>query len=140
MSTYSVATPATTVESRFLTGVLRMDALASGALGLLLLLAGVVLEGPIGLSALLGVPVGLSLGAGLFLAGWTAALVMIARHPAVRRTALREVIAVNAAWVVASLALIFAGDLTTLGIVVVAVQAAAVAVLADLQFASLRRG
>lgn len=57
-----------------------------------------------------------------------------------RRTALREVIAVNAAWVVASVAVIFAGpDLTTLGTIVIAVQAAAVAVLVDLQFNALRR-
>lgn len=34
------ASAAETVESRFLTGVLRLDALASGALGALLLLGG----------------------------------------------------------------------------------------------------
>lgn len=139
-NTHANASTADTVESRFLTGVLRLDALASGGLGALLLLAGVVLEGPIGLSELLGLPVGLSLGVGLFLLGWTAALLLIARRPAVRRTALREVIAVNAAWVVASVAVIFAGpDLTTLGIIVIAAQAAAVAVLAELQFNALRR-
>ncbi|TWD80943.1 hypothetical protein FB561_2041 [Kribbella amoyensis] len=133
MSTNLDAVSNNVVTGRFLTQVLRLDAVASGGLGVLLLAAGWALDGPLGL------PLGLSLGAGAFLLLWAAALLMIGRGPALNRTAVTEVIVVNVAWVIASLALLFLVDLTGLGIAFVIAQAAAVGLFAELQLTGLRK-
>ncbi|GAB3809712.1 hypothetical protein [Kribbella italica] len=133
MSTETISAAAATVQSRFLTRVIRLDAVASGALGVLLLGAGWALDGPLGLSSTL------SAGAGAFLVLWSAALLMIGRRPAVRRTAVREIVAINLAWVVASLGALFVLELTALGVGFVIVQAVAVGLFAELQLTGLRR-
>lgn len=135
MSTQTIDAGRTTstVRSRFLSQVLRFDAVASGGLGVLLLAANDVLDG------VLGLPRVLSLSAGAFLLVWTAALLLIARRPDLNRMAVSEVIVVNFAWVVASVAAVFAVDLTGLGIAFVVAQAAAVAVFAELQLTGLHK-
>ncbi|ADB34220.1 conserved hypothetical protein [Kribbella flavida DSM 17836] len=133
MSTQSITATGTTVQSRSLTQVIRLDAVASGALGVVLLGAGWALDGPLGL------PTALSVGAGAFLLAWTAALLLIARGPAMKRTAVLEVIGVNAVWVAASLAALVTVDLTGLGIAFVLAQAAAVGVFTELQVTALRK-
>jgi hypothetical protein len=122
-----------TVQSRFLTRVVRLDAVASGGLGVLLLAVGWALEGPLGL------PMELSAGAGAFLLLWTAALLLVSRHSAMSRTAVAEVIAINALWVVSSLAVMLLHDLTAIGVAFVVAQAAAVGLFAELQLTALRK-
>ncbi len=133
MSTETISTASATVQSRFLTRVIRLDAVASGGLGVLLLGAGWALDGP------LGVSVALSAGVGAFLVLWGVALLLIGRRPAVRRTAVVEIVAINVAWVVASLAALFVLELTALGVGFVIVQAVAVGLFAELQLTGLRR-
>ena len=135
MSTQTIGAAGTTmtVRSRFLSQVLRFDAIASGGLGVLLLGANSVLDDALGL------PTVLSLSAGAFLLVWTAALLLIARRPDLNRTAVNEVVVVNLAWVVASIAAVFTVDLTGLGIAFVLAQAGAVALFAELQLTGLRK-
>ncbi|GAB2642552.1 hypothetical protein [Kribbella swartbergensis] len=133
MTTPSIAVSnSNIVENRFLTRVVRLDAVASGGLGVLLLAAGWALKDPLGL------PIALSAGAGAFLLAWAAALLLISRRPAINRTAVTEVIAINAIWVAASLALVVFLDLTGLGVAFVLAQAAAVGLFAELQLTALR--
>ncbi|NOL41108.1 hypothetical protein HPO96_12725 [Kribbella sandramycini] len=111
---------------------MRLDAVASGALGVLLAGIGSALEGPLGL------PRELSLAAGAFLIVWALALLAIGRRTAINRTAVLVVVAVNAAWVIASVALLLgAFEFTGLGIAFVLAQAVAVAAFAGLQAKSL---
>ena len=114
---------------------LRLDAVASGALGLLSLAA----APPLG--ALLGVPAALLYPVGAGLLVWAAGLGLAAARPAVSRPVVRGVIALNALWVAASAAAILAGwlPLTAPGTAFVAAQAVAVAAFADLQLVGLRR-
>jgi hypothetical protein len=69
MSTETISTAGAIAQSRFLTRVIRLDAVASGGLGVLLLGAGRALDGPLGLS------VALSAGVGAFLVLWGAVAV-----------------------------------------------------------------
>jgi hypothetical protein len=112
----------------------RVDALVSGASGLLLAAAAPLLDD------LLGAPIAVLLPLGLFLLAYSSALVLVARRGAQAR-AVKAVVAGNAIWVVASVAVVLADvlTLTTTGVVFTLLQAAAVAVLAELQFASARR-
>jgi hypothetical protein len=111
---------------------LRLDALASGALGLLLL----VLTGPA--EDELGMPVGFSIGAALVMLGWAGFVVWVAAHPS--RGFVTEVVALNLVYVAASV-LVAVTDwvaLTDLGVVLVLAQALAVLGLTAGQFAGLR--
>jgi hypothetical protein len=114
---------------------LRVDAVASGALGLLSLVAAPAL------SELLGPPSTLLWPTGLFLVAYAAALWAAAARPRVNRPFAWAVIVGNTLWVVASVAVVVVGPfaLTVLGVAVVLAQAAAVALFADLQFLGLRR-
>jgi hypothetical protein len=119
---------------RFLSRVLLVDAVATGATAALLL-AGAELLQP-----LLQLPAALLRGAGLFLVPfvvWVAAMSRMARVPP---RAMAAVVAINAAWVVASVWLVAGGPYqpNVLGIAFVLVQAAAVAVFADLGWFGLR--
>jgi hypothetical protein len=69
MSTETISTAGAIAQSRFLTRVIRLDAVASGGLGVLLLGAGWALDGPLGLSG------ALSAGVGAFLVLWGAVAV-----------------------------------------------------------------
>lgn len=112
--------------------VLRLDALASGALGVLLL----VLFDPA--DDELGLPVALSVTVGILLLGWAGFVGWVAQRPS--RSLVTEVVALNLVYVVASAVFAFAERvaLTDLGVAFVLVQAAAVLGLAAGQVAGLR--
>lgn len=139
MSTLDTAThePAarTSDGGRLLRRALRLDAAASGALGVVSLAAAPALVD------LLGPPAPVLVGVGAFLVVFAAGLLVLAARPVVPRPAAWTVVLGNAAWVGGSvLATLVAGSsLTGLGVAVVLAQAAAVAVFADLQWLGLRR-
>ena len=120
---------------RLLRIALRLDAAASGALGLLGLAAATPLAG------LLGPTTGELRATGAFLVGYALALVLIAARPAISRAAAWTVVVGNTLWVLGSIGAVVAGwdTFTALGVAVVLAQAAAVAVFADLQWLGLRR-
>ncbi|MDD7937334.1 hypothetical protein PHK61_02745 [Actinomycetospora lutea] len=135
MSTTTTATTAADTQ-RTLRGVLRLDAAASGALGVAAAAGAGVLD------TLLGLSTPLLLGVGVFLVVYATGLVLLAGRPAIPRPATWVVVLGNSAWVLMSLGLVVGAwdQLTVLGAVVVLAQAAAVAVFADLQWATgLRR-
>lgn len=110
--------------------VLLLDAVASGALGLAAAAGASVLDDLLGLSA------GLLVGVGLFLVVYAAGLVALARRTTIPRGPTTVVVLGNAAWVLASVALVIGAweHLTTVGAVVVLAQAGAVAMFAELQY------
>ncbi|MCY1285547.1 hypothetical protein D9M68_418690 [compost metagenome] len=121
--------------SPLLRRALQADALASGAMGLLLALA----AGP--LEELLGLPRALLMGAGIGLLPFALALGWLANRESVRRGWIWAVLAINTVWVIDSLSLLALGwvEPTLLGKVFVIGQAVAVALLAELEFFGLRR-
>ena len=114
---------------------LKLDALVTGANGLAYLAAAGALDG------LLGVQAGTLRGLGGFLVTFAALVWLAGTRAPIRPAAAEAVIAANAAWVVASLALVAFDWLTpsTPGIVWALMQAATVAGFAALQYAGLRR-
>ena len=118
-----------------LRGVLLVDAVVSGATGLLLAAGAGLLNEPLGL------PHGLLQYAGLSLLPFAAVVVWIATRDPLARASVKAVVAANALWVVASVALLMSGQVspTAIGIAFVLIQAVAVAALADVQFLALRR-
>jgi len=114
-----------------LRAVLRLDAVASGTLGLAAVAGAGVLD------TALGLPSSLLLGVGVFLVVYAAGLVALAGRAVIPRPATWVVVLGNSAWVLASLGLVVGAwdRLTVLGAVIVLAQAAAVAVFADLQYA-----
>jgi hypothetical protein len=121
--------------SPLLRRVLQVDALASGASGLLMLAGAGALEGPLGL------PVPLLRFAGLALLPWAVLVGWLSVRATLSRRAVWAVIICNLLWA-ADCVLLLAGGFvspTGLGIAFVLVQAAVVAVLADLQWLGLRR-
>ena len=119
---------------RFLHRLLLVDAAATGATALLLIFAADVL------APLLALPAMLLRGAGLCLVPFVAWVVALARAPQVPRRAMAAVVAINAAWVAASVWLVVGGAYAPSlpGIVFVLAQAAAVAAFADLGWFGLR--
>ncbi len=135
-NTMTTTTATTTTARRdLLRTVLRLDAAASGALGIAAAAGAGVLD------TLLGLPADLLLGVGIFLVVYAAGLVLLATRARMPRPAVWVVVLGNAAWVLASLGLAVGlwSALTVLGVVIVLAQAGAVAVFADLQYAGLRR-
>lgn len=120
---------------RLLRLALRVDAAASGALGLAGLLAAPRV------ADLLGPPAPLLFGVGAFLVIFALSLLVLAARPEIPRPAGRLVVIGNGAWVAASVVAVVIGweALTALGVGVVLAQALAVAVVADLQWLGLRR-
>lgn len=119
----------------FLRRVLAFDALTSGAMGLMLIVAAGAL-GP-----LLNLPVPLLRGVGLSFIPFVALVAYAAtRNPASRSLALTVAI-LNAVWVVASVGLLMSGLVAPniLGTVFVAAQAVFVGILAELQIIGARR-
>jgi hypothetical protein len=111
---------------------LRLDAIASGGLGALLLATAGLLDEPLGL------PVGLTLVVGGVLLVWSGLVGWIsvgASEPLAK-----DVVAGNVVWVAASTVFAVSGwvELTGLGVAFVVAQAAAVAGLTCLQVAGLR--
>ena len=120
---------------RLLRIALRLDAAASGALGVLSVAAAAPLAG------LLGPTAGMLRGTGAFLIGYALVLALVAARPTIPRPAAWAVVAGNTVWVLGSIGAVVAGlaTFTGLGVAVVLAQAAAVAVFADLQWLGLRR-
>ena len=139
MSTYRTSVGSNRAIGDDLSGLLRLalrlDAAASGALGLLALLAGPAVDELLGTRRALLWPVG------LFLVAYATLLWIMAVPASVSRPSVRIVIAGNLLWVVASVAVVATGwlALTGLGVALVLAQAAAVALFANLQFLGLRR-
>lgn len=119
---------------RFLPRVLLVDAVATGATALLLLAGAEFLQ------PLLQLPAALLRGAGLFLLPFVACVGAMSRMAQVPPRAMAAVIAINAAWVVASVWLVVGGPFQpgVLGTAFVLAQAAAVAVFAELGWFGLR--
>ena len=122
-------------SSRLLRTALSLDAAACAATGLLLSLA----AGP--LSGLLGLPPAFLRGAGLVLLPCAALLAWFAGRGTLPRLAVHAVIGVNLLWIADSVAILVAGwfQPTALGIAFVLAQAAAVAVVTELEVIGLKR-
>lgn len=111
------------------------DAIASGAMGLLLVLA----AAPLG--DWFGLPVGLVREVGLILMPYAALLACLASRAKTPRLPAQFVVAGNVLWVAGSLLLLVSGVVspTRLGIAFVIGQALIVAILAEVQLIGLRR-
>jgi hypothetical protein len=114
---------------------LLLDALASGAAGLLLLVAAGPLDG------MLGLPTALLRWAGAVLVPFAAGLVYLARRPHVSARAAWAVVVANVLWAVDSALLLATGWVapTAFGTAFVLAQAALVAAFAVAEHAALRR-
>jgi hypothetical protein len=112
---------------------LLLDATASGAMGIVMAAA------PGFVGNLLNLPTGFVLYIGLFFVAFAASLLVLRRYP--QPALIWLVILGNFAWAIASIAILFTSVIApnTLGIVVIAGQALAVAVFAELQFMGQRR-
>jgi hypothetical protein len=119
----------------FLRRALMLDAVASGAAGLLMIAGAGLLEG------FLGLPAALLRGAGLVLAPYVGFVIWAGTREAISRPAVWTIIAANALWAVASGLLLVSGLVapTALGHAFVIGQALVVALLGELQYAGLRR-
>lgn len=122
-------------SSTFLRRALIIDAVISGASGLLML------AGAAPLSRILGVSTELLTSAGLSLLPFTAFLIWLCTRAALPRTTVWLVIALNIGWVIGSIALLFVDGLNPsgFGIAFILVQAIAVAAFAEIQYVGLRR-
>ncbi|SFB83339.1 hypothetical protein SAMN05428997_102270 [Bosea sp. CRIB-10] len=122
-------------SSRFLRNALALDAAACAATGLLLTF------GADALSGLLGFPAEFLRGAGLVLLPCAAALAFFAGRVRLPRLAVYAVIGINILWVADSVLILVAGWFTpsTLGIAFVLAQAAAVAIVTELEVIGLKR-
>jgi hypothetical protein len=123
------------LPSSLLRRALQADAIFSGASGVLLAL------GAADLGPLLNLPVALLREAGLFLIVYAAFVGWLGTRSSFPKILVAAVIAGNAAWTLSSIALMFSGAVTPnlLGETVLATQAIAVGILAELQFLGLRR-
>jgi hypothetical protein len=121
--------------SRFLKTALALDAAACAGTGLLLAFA----AGP--LSGWLGFPAGFLRGAGLILLPCAAVLVWLAARQTLPRLAVHAVIGVNLLWIADSIAILVIGwfQPSGYGIALVLAQAAAVAVVTELELIGLKR-
>ena len=121
-------------ETTFLRRTLISDAAVSGTTGLLMLFAAAPL------SQLLHIPGDLLRIAGASLLPFCAFLVWIITRPSMPRVPVLTVIALNAAWILGSIALLFAEaiDPNRVGVAFITVQAIAVAVFTEMQYAGLR--
>ncbi len=121
--------------SSYLKKVLIADAAVSGAAAV------AMMAGSTFLPALLGLPAGLLLWAGVALVPFVAGLFLVIRQQQVAPGVVVAIIAINIAWVVASLIVAFGPVFapTLLGKVFVVAQAATVALFAELQILGLRR-
>lgn len=125
----------TTTNTTFLRRVLALDAVASGATGLLMAAGATLLEGITAIDADFARP------PGLFLIAYAAAVAVLAsrREPPARLV--WAVIAVNLLWTVESVLTLLLGwiEPNALGVAFVLAQAGAVAGLAGLQVIGLKK-
>src|SRR5262245_50214286 len=122
-------------SSVFLRRALVLDALASGATALLVIVAAGFMD------VRLCFPVARLRGPGLLLVPYVAFVVFVATRPRIEPAAVLIIIACNALWALASFLLLLSGKLapTGLGIAFVVAQALVVALLGELQWLGLRR-
>lgn len=123
------------IVSDFLRRTLLVDAVITGATGLLLAF------GASPLSGLLGLPEALLFWAGVSLLPFAALVAFLGTRESASRATLWAVVAYNVLWVVDSLLLLALGwvEPTVLGAAFVVAQALAVAVFAGAQLLGLRR-
>jgi hypothetical protein len=121
--------------SMFLRRAIQADAIFSGA-GALLMTFGAGTLAP-----LLDLPEALLRETGLFLIAYTALVGWLGTRPTMPKVLVTIVIAGNAAWTLASIALLLSGAVTPslLGEAFVVAQAIGTGVLAELQYIGLRR-
>jgi hypothetical protein len=121
--------------SLFLRRAILADAIFSGASAVLLSL------GAGALAPLLHLPEALLRETGLFLIAYAALVGWLGTRQSMPKALVWIVVVGNAAWTLASIALLFSGAVTPnlLGEAAVAMQAIAVGVLAELQYLGLRR-
>lgn len=91
--------------------------------------------------SLLNLPQALLQETGLFLIAYTILVGWLGTRPSVPKALVMLVVAGNAAWTLASIALLFSGAVSPnlLGEIVVVAQATATGVFAELQYIGLRR-
>lgn len=120
----------------FLRNALLIDAVVSGAAGLL------VAGGATRLAPFLDLPEPLLFWAGVALFPWVALLVVLARRSEIHRLLLIDVVGFNVLWAAASIGILVTGLVSPnlLGHAFVVAQAAAVALFAVLQGVGLQRG
>lgn len=121
--------------STFLSRALLADAIFSGISA-----AGLTLGAGL-LAPLLNLPEALLRETGLFLIAYTALVGWLGTRSSVPKVLVLIVVAGNAAWTLASIALLFSGAVSPnlLGEIVVVAQAIATGVFAELQYIGLRR-
>jgi hypothetical protein len=121
-------------HSKLLRRSLQLDAVASGALGILLLVAGPTLDD------LLRIPMAVLVSVGLFLIAYAASLWIIGPRHHVPVPAVWAVVIGNLLWVAASLVVVVAGwwSPSAAGTALVLAQTAAVVLFAVLQFLGVR--
>ena len=121
--------------STFLRRAIQADAIFSGVSALLLTV------GAGALAPLLDLPEALLRETGLFLIAYAALVGWLGTRQSMPKALVVIVIAANAAWTFASIALLFSGAVTPnlLGEAFVAMQAIAVGALAELQYIGLRK-
>jgi hypothetical protein len=123
------------IPSLFLRRALQADAIFSGAGAVMFSL------GAGDLAPLCNLPEALLLETGLFLIVYAAFVGWLGMRESMPRILVGIVVVGNAAWTLASIALLFSGEITPnlLGEILIAAQAIVVGVLAELQFIGLRR-
>lgn len=121
--------------SQLLRRALLADAIFSGVSA-----AGLTLGAGL-LAPFLSLPEALLQETGLFLIAYTVLVGWLGTRPQVAKALVMIVVAGNAAWTLASIALLFSGAVTPnlLGEIVVVAQAIATGVFAELQYIGLRR-
>lgn len=121
--------------SPFLRRALQIDAIFSGVSALLLVFGASVL------APLTNLPEGFLRNTGLVLVAFVLGVGYLASREMMPKAAVWAVIAINAAWTIDSIALLFSGWLwpNLLGQVFIVMQAIAVGVFAELEFIGLRR-
>jgi hypothetical protein len=124
-----------TSHPQFLRYVLYADALASGATGALMILGASFLAG------LLALPGALLFEAGLILVPYVLFVAIVASRPVIPAKPVWFIIACNALWTLGSVILLVSGLIApnVLGYAFIIMQAAAVALLGELQYVALRR-
>ncbi|MBR0937033.1 hypothetical protein [Bradyrhizobium jicamae] len=122
-------------SSQLLRRALLADAVFSGVSAV-----GMTLDAP-ALASLLNLPEALLRETGLFLIAYTALVGWLGTRMSVPKPLVMIVVAGNATWTLASIALLFSGAVAPnlLGTIVVVAQAVATGVLAELQYVGLRR-
>jgi hypothetical protein len=123
------------IASTFLRRIFAFDAIATVATGGLLAVGAQPLHGLMGLDPAVG------MSAGLFLIAYAVVPAIMAARRTLPVAAVWTVIAINAVWVLESLASLALGwvSVNALGTGFVIAQAAAVGVIAELQYLGMRR-